>query len=106
MCLVLLRDFNGKRNFQNSRWYHSDVLQLFTDSRGKSQLGCGAFFKGLWFFPWPAHWHGYPIKSDVTLLDLIPVVLEISTWGSQFRNTNLVMHVDNEASVLVINKQT
>ena len=50
MWLSFLRDFNGKRYFQICSWHHSDVLQLFTDSAGKSQLGCGAFFNGQWFF--------------------------------------------------------
>ena len=107
MWLTFLRDFNGKRYFQICSWHHSDVLQLFTDSAGKSQLGCGAFFNGQWFFfPWPVHWHGCPIMRDITLLELIPVVLAISTWGSQFSNKKLIMHVDNEALVSVINKQT
>ena len=44
--------------------------------------------------------------SLITLLELIPVVLAISTWGSQFSNKKLTMHVDNEALVSVINKQT
>ena len=34
------------------------------------------------------------------------MVLAISTWGSQFSNKKLIMHVDNEALVSVINKQT
>ena len=50
MWLVFLKYFNGQRYFQNSSWHHSNVLQLFTDSAGKSQLGCGAFFKGQCFF--------------------------------------------------------
>ena len=50
----------------------------------------------------------YPLEDvrDITLLELIPVVLAISTWGSQFSNKKLIMHVDNEALVSVINKQT
>ena len=82
-------------------------MYVYPDSAGKSQLGCGAFFNGQWvFFPWPVHWHGCPIMRDITLLELIPVVLAISTWGSQFSNKKLIMHVDNEAFVSVINKQT
>ena len=44
--LTFLRDFNGKRYFLICSWHHSEVLQLFTDSAGKSQLACGAFFNG------------------------------------------------------------
>ena len=44
--------------------------------------------------------------SLITLLELIPVVLAIYTWGSQFSNKKLIKHVDNEALVSVIKKQT
>ena len=63
-------------------------------------------FQAVFFFHWPVHWHGCPIMRDITLLELIPVVLAISTWGSQFSNKRLIMHMDNEALVSVINKQT
>ena len=60
---MFLRDFNGKRYFQNSSWYHSDVLQVFfIDIAGKSQLGCGACLRGTVVFPR----HRYPTISDIT----------------------------------------
>jgi len=38
------------------------VLQLFSDSSGNPNLGCGAYFAGYWVqFQWPNHWGALPM---------------------------------------------
>ena len=42
MWLLFLRGFNGVTYIAETEWQDSSVLELFTDSAGSHQLGCGA----------------------------------------------------------------
>jgi hypothetical protein len=46
--LQFLEDFNGQCYFPDKYWVANDVLQLFTDSSGNPNLGCGAYCSGYW----------------------------------------------------------
>lgn len=44
--------------------------------------------------------------SDITTLELIPVVLALCLWGVRLANKRVLFHVDNQAQVTILNKQT
>ena len=86
MWLLFLRGFNGVTYIAETEWQDSSVLELFTDSAGSHQLGCGAYFQGRWFFlPWPSHWKYQDIMRNTTFLELIPVVLAIEIWSGELK---------------------
>ena len=88
---------------QNPNWINNSDLELFTDSAGGENLGCGAYLHGSWvFMKWPSHWKS-EILSDITYLEIIPISLTIYLWGSRFENKKVLMHCDNESVVSVLN---
>ena len=81
LWLQFLEDFNGQCYFPDKYWVSNDVLQLFTESSGNPNLGCGAYFAEYWVqFQWPNHWGALPMIKKMALLELVPVVLALSVW--------------------------
>jgi hypothetical protein len=102
-----LENFNGMVYFLEEEWYTNKNVELFTDSSGSPELGCGAYFSGEWcFFGWPKHWKYIDGYHDMTLLELIPVVLSIIIWGNKLANKKITFHIDNQALVAILNKHT
>ena len=105
--LTFLDSFNGVAYIPSDTWFHSDILELYTDSSGSMVHGCACFLRQEWaFFPWPESWCLEEIMKDITFLEMVPVVLALFLWGEQLSYKNVVLHIDNEALVYVINKQT
>lgn len=97
-----LQDFNGKVYFSEAEWSSNLILVLFTDSAGAQDLGFVAYFQGEWcYFSWPAGWAN--ILSDMTTLELIPVVLALCLWGVRLANQKVSFHIDNQAPVTILN---
>ena len=62
-------------------------------------------FKTHWFWgTWPSRWSERNIT--LLLLELMPILLALETWGYKMKNSVVVLHTDNEALVSVINKQS
>lgn len=107
MWLQFLHNFNGRLYFPDKDWSSHEVLKLYTDSAGSSDLGCGAYLAGEWVhFSWPTHWRRLHFISDITLLELIPIVLAVILWGEKLANKKIIFRTDNMALVYVLNKQT
>ncbi|XP_033733376.1 uncharacterized protein LOC117322521 isoform X1 [Pecten maximus] len=105
--LHFIQNFNGTLFFPDSAWSDSDVLQLFTDSAGNAELGCGAYFHGEWaYFQWPRDWASTEKMRDITFLEFIPIVLALSIWGHKLVNRKIIFHIDNSALVSVLNAQS
>ena len=51
MWLMFLECFDGSVFFPEREWSDSSRFQLFTDSAGRSQLGCAAILGSRWSFP-------------------------------------------------------
>lgn len=72
-----------------------DSLCLYTDASG---LGFGAVFKHRWFSsPWPkslCHFH-------INVQELFAIVAAITTWGSEWRNQQVIFYTDNASIVQV-----
>jgi hypothetical protein len=105
--LTFLDSFNGVSYIPDDIWLDSSNLQLFTDSAGSPTMGCGCFFGTEWsFFRWPKAWHCDEIMKDITFLEMVPVMLALCLWGTQLQHKKVILRIDNEALVVVINKQT
>ena len=77
--------FNGECYILEQLWLTNEAVELFTDSAGNVNLGCGAYFAGHWIqFKWPESWAGDEIMKDITLLELVPIILALFTWESHF----------------------
>jgi len=88
-------------------WLSNEALELFTDSSGNENLGCGAYFGGEWIqWKWSENWSGSDIIRDITLLELVPIVLALFTWTFKFEGKRLLFRTDNNALVTIINKRT
>ena len=46
LWLTFLEEFNGRVYFSEVEWSSNLVLDLFTDSAGAGNFGCGAYFQG------------------------------------------------------------
>jgi hypothetical protein len=59
-------------------------MELLTDSAGNVHFcksGFRAYFAGHWMqFKWPESWAGDEIMRDITLLELVPIILLLLTW--------------------------
>lgn len=107
LWLGFLKQFNGVSYFLDSCWSSNEVVELYTDSAGSAELGCGAYFAKQWmYFSWPSHWHRAGIMSDITFLECVPVFLALLSWGSSLANKKILFHIDNKALVSILNKQT
>jgi hypothetical protein len=63
-------------------WSSNSDLELFTDSAGGAQLGFGIHFGGKWAqSAWPTAWCESDVLSDITFLELFPVVIAVNIWG-------------------------
>ena len=107
LWLKFLSEFNGVTYIPENKWFDSDCLQLFTDASGSANLGCGCYLAGKWsYFQWPRAWLGTEIMKDVTFLEMVPVLLAVHLWGNKMKKKNILFHIDNEALVNVINRQS
>ena len=107
MWLTFLSKFNGTCKFGPNTWLTNYQLNLFTDSAGNAELGCGVFFSGHWtFFPWPESWKSQEIMSDITFLELVPILLSIFLFKTHLSNKYILFNTDNKALVSIINKKS
>lgn len=105
--LQFLDHFNGVVYFPDSEWATPDILQLYTDNAGSGHLGCGCFYQGQWVqVSWPPPWSNTLILRDITLLELVPIVLVFMVWGLRLQNKKVILHVDNISLVHILNKQS
>ena len=84
----------------------SAEIELFTDSAGVAHLGMGCTFKDDWH---QGFWletnlfaNGY--KPNITLLELLAIVIAVETWASDLVGKSIVLRSDNMATVIFINK--
>ena len=105
--LQFLKNFNGECFIPDECWLTNRTLDLYTDSSGNSQLGCGAYFNGHWAqFCWPSSWKDSSIMKNMSLLELVPIILALFIWVSEFRNKKVSFYIDNQALVSILNKRT
>jgi hypothetical protein len=75
----------------DQHWSSNSDLELFTDSAGGAQLGFGIHFGGKWAqSAWPTAWCESDVLSDITFLELFPVVIAVNIWGDLLRNKKIL----------------
>jgi hypothetical protein len=106
--LNCLNDFNGECYIPEKKlWLTNEAMKLLTDSAVNLNLGCGAYFAGhLIQFKWPESWAGDEIMRDISLLELVPIILALFIWESHFTHKTILFRVDNMSLVTIINKRT
>ena len=71
-------EFKGSRKFGKNVWLSNEQLNLYTDSSGNANLGCGVYLCDRWaYLPWSVEWHFCDIMLDITFLELVPILLAI-----------------------------
>ena len=104
--LQFLRSYNGVTVIPDRYWLTNIDLDLFTDSAGSSDLGFGIYFQGHWCHgSWPKEWD-QSILRNMAFLELFPVLTALFIWGSKFANKKVLFHIDNQATVQVLNKKS
>lgn len=98
--LQFLQQYNGTSLLLDWKWNTSQRLELATDS-AKSK-GFGLVFGRKWAY---GAWENN-IDHNITLLELYPIVLALYLWGSQLANQCVLFYSDNEAVVVILNKQS
>ncbi|XP_076104083.1 uncharacterized protein LOC143072853 [Mytilus galloprovincialis] len=84
-----------------------DLQPTVDNTQFVSQTGCGAYFDGKWAqYKWPEAWSNMPIMRDITFLELVPIVLAMFIWASNFQNRKILFRFDNMELVSIINKRT
>lgn len=107
MWLVFLDCFNGITSYKIIDWSNDYEFELFTDSAGNIELGCGAILQKQWaFMRWPAQWEGTEVIRDITFLELVPIAMAFSIWGTKLAGKRVILHTDNQALVSILNTQT
>ena len=105
--LMFLEHFNGVTSYSPVDWANDFELELFTDSAGNSQLGCGAILEKHWaFLHWPAQWEGSELIRDITFLELVPIAMAFHIWSQKLAGKRLILHTDNQALVSILNSKT
>ena len=71
---------------------------LTSDASGR--WGCGTFSSsGAWFhFRWPPAWEAI----DITVKELLPIVVACAVCGHQWRSCTILCHCDNAAVVAIL----
>ena len=79
--LTFLDRFNGECYLPEKYWLTSEKTGLFTDSSGNPNHGCEAYFSGKWVqIKWHEHWSCKDLMLELSILELVPVLLELYTW--------------------------
>jgi hypothetical protein len=101
LWLLFMQGHNGKCFFLDNFLTPTHDIELYTDA--SAAFGYGAVFGNRWFYgAWEEWWK----KQNIMLLELDPIVVAIEIWGHELKNRRLVLFTDNQALVVVLQKQT
>jgi hypothetical protein len=77
------------------------TVHIYTDASGTK--GIGGVYEDLWFSSQvPCHFHNHNIQFK----EIYAVLQAILCWGHQWRHCHVVFHIDNEAIVATLRKET
>jgi hypothetical protein len=98
---------------RNSTWMSDGVWSsvgaksLKRWSWTRINLDCAAYLSGHWAqLRYLAHWKNKEFMSDISFLELVPILMALFIWTPQFVNKKLLLRIDNQAQVFIINKRT
>jgi hypothetical protein len=59
--------------------------------KSPSRKGLRIYFNGMWAqLAWPVQWELSGILTDITFLELFPVVVALNIWGYYLRNKKII----------------
>ena len=106
MWLTFLNSFNGTAIMSDLDWISDESMNLYTDAAGNKTLGCGAYLNGEWIvYKWPDRWCD-EIFRDITLLELVPILLAFFIWGFKLKGKKIILHCDNMSLVHILNRKS
>ena len=75
---------------------------MFSDASGS--FGCGALSEtqGFYQLKWPPNWEA----SDITVKELLPIVISAGIWGRAWQQKHVRFHCDNMAVVEILRSST
>ena len=94
-----LQHWNGLMFFPQ---FPAPTSHVYSDASGT--FGCGAvLLPSHWFrFPWPESWS----SMDISVKELVPIVVAAALWGSWWRRSQVCFHSDNMAVVAMLRKRS
>lgn len=93
--------------FPEKDWISNETLNLFTDSSGNPELGCGVYFNGLWAqLRWPDSWRNSHLMKNMSFLEMVPLVLAMFLWATSLENKKILFYIDNTALISIVNKRS
>ena len=94
-----LQHWNGLMFFTQST---APSAHIYSDASGS--LGCGAvLLHSHWFrFPWPESWSDF----DISVKELVPIVVAAALWGRWWRRSQVCFHSDNMAVIAMLKKRS
>ena len=95
-----IEHWNGLSMMHDSRRSSPEVI-LTSDALGS--WGCGAYWNTRWL---QYHWSPDTADSNITIKELIPIVLAAAIWGYEWENKAIQCRCDNGAVVSIINSGT
>ena len=94
---TFLQSWNGT-NMMRAINRESPEITLTSDASGS--WGCGAFWHDQWFH---INWHPAWESMDITVKELLPIVVGAAVWGSHWAHRTVLCLCDNAAVVAIIN---
>ena len=93
-----LKDWNGSSFFPLAEVAH----HVCSDASGS--FGCGAVLDSTAFFQlvWPCGWD----NVDISVKELVPVVVAAALWGEKWKQKHICFHSDNMAMVSIFKSRT
>ena len=97
---TFLRHWNGRSMMSIHTTAQTPDVTIFTDASGS--WGCGAAWGERWL---QVQWMDTWVSASLAVKELLPVVLAVATWGSQWQHKHLKVFCDNMAVVQIVNAQ-
>ena len=97
-CRCFLKDCNGSSFFPFAEVAH----HVCSDASGSFE--CGAVLDSTAFFQlvWPYGWD----SVDISVKELVPVVVATELWGEKWKRKHICFHSDNMAVVFILKSRT
>ena len=80
---------------------HLPKLDITSDASGS--WGCGAWHNHLWF---QLRWDSRAQALSIAEKELIPIILALAMWGSNWSNCQIICHCDNQVVVACLRSRT
>ena len=77
--------------------------EITVTSDASGSWGCGAHWQNLWF---QHPWDDTTRHHNITVKELIPIVISVAIWGESWANKTVLCRCDNEAVVSILTTGT